>query len=143
MVKATARTFTRAQWEEASVAWHDGGFDRDTWSAVRRAAAERGMLYPPAGSKHDDIDAAHPSQRSIVYRALSDTPGRLLEVISQSGSWREVVDALIRWTAARREELDEIEADSERRAEAQRWRDRREAPERLGDIFRRISGDGQ
>jgi hypothetical protein len=134
---AGVRTFSREDWDAASAAWHEGEFDERTWSEVRRAAAKRGMLYPPTGTRHDDIDAPHPSQRAIVYRALDGTPSQLLAVIARSSSWSQVVDDLMRVVSARRDELDDADVDSGRRAEAARWADRRSAPQRLGDIMRK------
>jgi hypothetical protein len=122
------RTFSRAEWDTASAAWHEGGFDADTWRDVRRAAADRGMLYPPSGTQHDDIDAPHPSQRAIVYRAIDGTPKLLMRVIARSSTWSQVVDELMRSVNARRDEADEVELDSERRSEAARWAERISAP---------------
>lgn len=136
---AGVRTFSREDWNAASAAWHEGEFDADTWATVRRAAADRGMLYPPAGTRHDDIDAPHPSQRAIVYRAIDSTPELLLEVIARSSTWSQVVDALMLSVNAARDEVDAAELDSARRAEAARWADRRAAPELLGSILHRAS----
>lgn len=137
---AGVRTFSRAEWDAASAAWREGEFGADTWAIVRRAAADRGMLYPPAGSRHDDIDAPHPSQRAIVYRAIDGNPARLMAVIAMSSTWSQVVDELMRSVNAMRDEADEAEIDSARRAEAVRWADRRSAPVRLGEIMRKAGG---
>lgn len=135
-----SRTFSRADWEAASAAWHEGGYDRDTWYEVRRAAADRGMLYPPQGSPHDDVDDPRPSQRAIVYRALDATPRALLAIIARSSSWTQVVDALIRDARQRRDELDAAELEEERRAEAKRFAGRQAAPALLADIMRKAGG---
>lgn len=133
-------TYTRETWLAASAAWHEGEFEEDAWRAVRVAAAQRGMLYPPSGSRHDDTDAARPSQRAIVWLALDWTPGELLLVIGRSSTWSQVVDGLMSSVNSRRDELDEADLESLRRAEAERWADRRAAPKRLGDILRRAAG---
>jgi hypothetical protein len=129
------RTFSREEWDAASAAWHEGEFEERIWASARRAAADRGMLYPPAGTQHDDIDAPHPSQRAIVYRAIDETPELLKRVIARSSTWSQVVDELMRSVNARRDEQGEAEMDSGRRAEAARWADRIASPDALAALI--------
>lgn len=89
---AFVRTYSRADWLRASLAWQDFG---DEWAWVRKAAADSGIIWPPFGSANDDRDAAHPSQRAIVYRAMTDNPNALRGIIANSGTWSTVVGRII------------------------------------------------
>jgi hypothetical protein len=86
------KTYAHAEYLRADLAWQEFGGE---WSGIRARAAEAGMLYPPSGSPDDDRDALSPSQRAIVYRAMTDTPRALVAIIGRSHSWREVVAAVI------------------------------------------------
>ena len=133
------RTFSRADWDAASEAWHEGEYDRDLWYQVRRAAAGRGMLYPPTGERGDGCDDPHPSQRAIVYRAIDSTPELLLAVIGRSSSWSQVVVELIHASDASRTDAELAELEADRQDETSRRRDRATAPQRLGDVMRRAA----
>ena len=87
------RTFARAHWEAAQAAWVDGEFSPE-WVAVRDLAVRYGILYPPNGSPDDSWDAAHPSQRAILIRAIRETPRLLADCIAHSTSWRDVIAKL-------------------------------------------------
>jgi hypothetical protein len=134
------RTFSRADWSEASESWREGGFAADTWYRVRYAAACRGMLYPPAGGKGDDCDDPHPSQRAIVYRAIRDSPALLFGIIGRSSTWSQVVVALIHAVDAARADADIAEIARDRQEETRRRNERTAAPQRIGEIMRRAAG---
>lgn len=104
------RTFSRADWQAAQAEWADFG---PRWTTVRRVAAERGFIYPPSGSPHDDRDAEQPSQRAIVYRALEDNPAELLAIIRRSSSWSGVVDRIIGMEQRLRADADYRERDAQ------------------------------
>jgi hypothetical protein len=131
-------TVSRETWLAASAAWQAGEFDEATWRDVRKAAAERGMLFPPAGTRHDDIGDAHPSQRIIVYRAIDSTPERLMAAIGRARSWSDVVNELIRASNTDRTEAELADIADEQRREAARFTERQAAPQRLADIMRRL-----
>jgi hypothetical protein len=99
------RTFGRAEWLEAKRAWEEGDFGVE-WIKIRELAAERGMIYPPDGSKWDDREDETPSQRAIVYRAMEDTPHTLKSAIASSYSWSQVVRKVITDMETRREDAD-------------------------------------
>jgi hypothetical protein len=88
------RTFSRATFEEARDAWSTGRFGPE-WHRIRRLAADRGFIFPPAGDVHDDREAPHPSQRAIVYHALDSRPQELERIVRTSSSWSEVTDRII------------------------------------------------
>lgn len=127
------RTYSREDWFQAKAKWESFG---PRWAGVRRAAADRGILFPPSGTAHDDRDAAEPSQRAIVWRALEDNPTELHRIIGRSRSWNGVVAGIIGLEARLREDAD--------------WRDRdtaadkadlpthREAAMSLAAILRRV-----
>ena len=88
------KTYDRAAFLKAKEAWESGNFGWQ-WSTIRQTAAHRGFIFPPAGSEHDDRDAAEPSQRAIIWRALEDNPRELVRIVSRCASWSEVVDRII------------------------------------------------
>ena len=88
------RTYSRADWLGSQQAWDDGDFGY-RWKTIRDIAAERGFIYPPSGSKHDDREVESPSQRAIVWRALEDNPRELERIVRRSRSWSQVVDLII------------------------------------------------
>ena len=97
------KTFNRSDWEAALAEWAAGDFS-DEWKPFRHAAAMRGMIYPPNGSKWDSWDDAVPTQRSVLIRAIRETPQMLMGIIGKSRSWSEVIDRLIRAIEELREE---------------------------------------
>lgn len=127
------RTYSRDAWLEARAAWESFG---PRWDRVRGLAAERGMLYPPSGSAHDDRDAAEPSQRAIVWRALEDNPTELVAIIGRSSSWSGVVDRIIGMESRLRTDADYRERDAEWQREHEP--DGREATASLAAILGRI-----
>lgn len=104
------RTYSRDEFMKAAKAWEDYGPE---WAEVKRLAANRGMLFPPVGTRHDDREVESPSQRAIVYRALADNPSGLLRIIGQCSSWYEVIGRIIGLEARLREECDWDERDIE------------------------------
>lgn len=113
------KTYSREVFLKARQAWIDGEFGRE-WTPLRIAAGERGFLYPPSGSPHDDRDAERPSQRAIIYRALQDNPRQTTAIVWRCSSWKEVVDRIIGLEERIRVQADEAEQDAEA--------ERREAP---------------
>src|SRR4051812_17297897 len=87
------RTYARTAFLEARRAWAEGGVGPE-WRWVYTLAVERGILYPPTGSRHDNRDAAQPTQRAIVYAALEENPTELRQILSRSSSWSQVVDRI-------------------------------------------------
>lgn len=129
------KTYSRSDWQAAQAAWDDGEFSY-RWQSIRRIAAERGFIYPPSGSFHDDRETSNPSQRAIVWRALEDNPTRLEAIVRRSRSWHEVVDGIVGLEARLR-----LDADDDDRAQAWERRDdptEREATQALATIMRRI-----
>lgn len=126
------RTYSRRDFEAARDAW-DKDFDQDDWGPFRAAAAERGMLYPPAGSKFDSWEDPKPSQRAILYRAIVDTPETLMDAINSSRSWSEVVGKVMLDLHDRREYVRMAEED--RAWERQQYRGPMEA---IGTIIGRV-----
>jgi len=87
-------TFSKAAWLSAQEAWRSGRFGAE-WDPFRTAAAERGFIFPPGGSPDDDPEDPHPSQRAVVYEAVSNTPRALMDAIAASRDWSEVVRLVI------------------------------------------------
>jgi len=129
------RTYSRADWLASQAAWDDGDFGY-RWQAIRRIAADRGFIYPPSGTIHDDREVESPSQRAIVWRALEDNPGRLEQIVRRSRSWHDVVDGIIGLEDRLRLDADETqrEADWERKDDATP----RDAVMSIASILRRI-----
>ena len=128
------RTYSRADFLRSKAEWEDFGSE---WSELRRLASERGMLFPPFGSKHDDRDAENPSQRAIIYRALVDQPTELHRIVNRSRSWGQVVDLIIGMDTRLRSEADDHERDEQ-------WNRKERPTERqaltsLGAIIKRIA----
>lgn len=102
------RTFRSTDWRSAQQAWADGEFGYQ-WQKYRAIAAERGFIFPPAGTRHDDRDVESPSQRAIVWRAIEDNPTELERIVRRSSSWSQVVDGIIGLEARLREDADEAD----------------------------------
>lgn len=127
------RTLSRSEYDAMTEAWAD--FDY-RWKPWRELAARSGVLFPPSGSKHDSIEDEEPSQRAIVFQAMTDTPAMLREAIGRSHSWREIVGRVL----LGREHLRE---DATLRARDDAWERRdepthREALETLGALLTKI-----
>lgn len=103
------RTYARDDWHRSSEAWRDFG---PRWAEVRQIAAARGMLFPPNGVAHDDREAAEPSQRAIIWRALEDNPAELKRILRTASSWSQVVDRIIGMEARLRAEAGDNERDA-------------------------------
>lgn len=131
------RTYSRETFLAAKAAWDDGDFGWQ-WQPIRRIAAERGFLYPPSGSKHDDREVESPSQRAIVWRALEDNPSQLAKIVGRSRSWSDVVDQVIGLEATLRVDLTERDRDIawEKASDP----DHRESVMSLAAILERIDG---
>jgi len=103
-------TYTAAQIEEAKAAWLDFG---DEWAPWRQmAATDAGIVYPPDGTKFDQWDDAHPSQRAMLIRAIRETPDLLRWAIrgAKSPSWSVVIERLLSGWHEMREQIKEPEA---------------------------------
>lgn len=98
------RTFSREHWLASLDAWKDGEFS-DEWKPYRHAAAMRGMIYPPEGTKWDSWEDDDPSERAMLIRAIRETPKLLSASIAQSRSWSEVVARVTRARDEWREDL--------------------------------------
>lgn len=127
------RTFSRADWIASSETWLDYG---PRWAHIRHVARQAGMLYPPAGSIQDDRDAAQPSQRAIVWRALEDNPAELEAIVRRSRSWSGVVDRIIGMEGRLRADADYAERDAA--WDRDQAPDHREAAMSLAAILERI-----
>lgn len=127
------RTYSRDDWFRAKAEWQSYG---PRWAVIRREAAERGMIFPPSGTAHDDRNAAEPSQRSIVWRALEEQPTELLRIIRRSRSWSQVVDAIFGLEDRLREDagLSEQNAAFDKAEERAQYRGRMES---IGEIMGR------
>ncbi len=129
------KTYSRDTFEKARQAWSDGEFD-ERWEPYRRAAGERGYLFPPTGSRHDDRDVERPSQRAVIWRAIDFSPEWLLTVVRHSSSWSQVVASIVAHDTALRDDadLDERGAEMDRAARPTRG----EAMESLRSIMGRF-----
>lgn len=128
------RTFARSDWLAARAQWETFGPE---WNRLRQLAADRGWIYPPAGTPHDDRDAESPSQRSIVWRALEDNPAELYAIVGRSSSWSGVVDRIIGLEARLREDATYAEKDAALTKDEQPTH--REAATAIKAILQRIS----
>lgn len=101
-------TYSKDAWLRARDAWDAGGFGPE-WSDWRGLAAKAGIIFPPEGSAEDSWGADSPSQRAIVYRAITETPNALRWALSSKvRSWGEVVGRLL-------QVRDGMSADADRR----------------------------
>ena len=131
------RTFDRATFDQARGAWKAGEFGRE-WIPYRQAMAERGWLWPPAGTRHDDWGAEEPSQRAVIYQAIEERPKALMSAIGRSRSWSDAIAQLLADRRGQEETIRLAEDDArwERRDEATR----EQATEALRRILRRVEG---
>jgi hypothetical protein len=88
------RTYSRDHFLEARRLWDEGEFS-DEWRDYRHAAAMRGFIYPPEGSKWDSWDEDEPTQRAVLIRAIREQPRFLMAAINLSRSWHEVIGQVI------------------------------------------------
>jgi hypothetical protein len=131
------KTYDRRTYAAARRAWAEGDFRDRRWRAVYRLAAERGYIYPPTGTVHDDRDDEQPSQRAIVYAAMCDQPVELERIMRRSSSWSAVVAQLITHVERLREDADRAQddVDWERRGDP----DPESAKKLVGSILRRAA----
>lgn len=127
------RTFDRSTFLAAQASWADYGAE---WMPLRRQAAERGMLFAPSGSRHDDREAESPSQRAIIFGALRDNPAELRAIVARSGSWSQVVDRIIGLESRLRQDAGDAERDA--RWERERVPTYAEAVTSIAAIVQRI-----
>ncbi len=104
------RTYSREAFLQAKALWEQGDYGWQ-WQPIRRLAAERGFIYPPAGTVHDDREGEAPSQRAIVWRALVDNPRQLDTIMRRCRSWDEVVGGIIALEARLWVDVTETERD--------------------------------
>lgn len=124
------RSFGREHWQAAQAAWSEGEFSAE-WAPYRAAAAERGFIYPPDGSKWDSWGDDSPSQRAVLIQAIRERPLALMAIVRRSRSWAEVIGALV----AENEFLRELTLEEEREAAAtRRQHGHREAVKALKSI---------
>lgn len=129
------KTFSAKDWHASLEEWDAGRFS-DEWKPFRHLAAMRGILFPPTGSRHDSWEDPEPSQRAILWRAVSETPKLLAEAIDRARSWREVLDYVLARRDEWRAELDQRERELARLKE--REANPREAVLSLRQIMDRI-----
>lgn len=129
------RTYDRATFEAARAAWYDA--DLRGWDTIRAAGAERGMLYPPTGSKWDSWDDRDPSQVAVIEQLRQENPDELLRIVRASRSWSQVVERVIALRDHNRE-LVRIRLDDDEWEAAQERRRRYGDPQSLGAILRRL-----
>lgn len=101
------RAYRREDLEAAADAWAD--FTDPVWRHVRQLAADRGMLYPPAGTRWDEREDPKPSQRAIVYAALEDRPRATARIVARSRTWAEVVRRILADETARKARGERLE----------------------------------
>jgi len=135
---SAARTYTKAQWDEAQRLWQEGGYSEE-WREWRHLAAMKaGIIYPPEGTRWDSWDDELPSQRAILVRAIRDTPKLLAACIPGARSWFEVIERLLRAITDWREDVEARERDRIRRAREEAV-GHREAVMTIGEILGRVA----
>jgi len=128
------KTYSRSTFDEARKAWAEGDFG-DEWTDIRRIAAERGFIYPPAGTKWDDVEEVK-SQRSIIYQAMADNPIALISTMRLSRSWHDVAQGVMAHRGMLRDQADIAEDDAE--WEKRHHPSRKEAPKSIIAIMRKL-----
>lgn len=130
------RSYDRATYTAARKAWAEGDFGPE-WHEIYRLAADHGYIYPPTGSKWDDVEEA-PSQRAIVYQAITDNPTELRRIMARSRSWSDVVRQIIAFRGVLRDQADLAEADAD--WESRERPKRGHTPQKLVDVLRQMFG---
>jgi hypothetical protein len=130
------RTFDRTTFLAARLAWETGEFGWQ-WQHYRRIAAERGYIFPPTGTRHDDREAASPSQRAIVWAAIEENPTELERIVRRCSSWSQVVDQIIGMEARLAEDAGLTESDA--RWEREHRPVHREAVTSIAAVLERIA----
>lgn len=134
------RTYSRSEWLAADAAWHElmpRPSQLALWAGIRKAAAARGFIYPPTGTRWDSWADDQPSQFALIARETVDNPSRLMAAITCSFSWAQVIHRLVR-------QRDDIWEDTELRERDAAW-DRTlqpshsEAAMTVGQILRRMA----
>ena len=131
------RTYDAATFKAARRAWTEGEFGPE-WRWVYRLAVQRGMLYPPTGSRHDNRDAEAPTQRAIVYAAIEENPTELRRILEASSSWSQVVDRIFGMESRLVDDANLHDKDVAW-DNAQERPPRREAMQSVASIFQRIA----
>lgn len=116
------RSFTVEHWREAQAAWSEGEFS-DEWPPFRRAAGERGFIYPPEGTKWDSWGDEHPSQRAVLIQAIRERPVALMSAIGQARSWSQAIGLLVAENADVRDGIVEREREAAVRREGPGYRE--------------------
>jgi hypothetical protein len=101
-------TYSRARFDEASMAWERGRYS-DEWEPWRVLAARGpGIIWPPQGTSLDSWDDTHPTQRALLIRAIRETPDLLRWAIrgATAPSWHAVIARLLAGRDEMRELLD-------------------------------------
>lgn len=129
------RTFDRETFLAARQAWDEGEFGWQ-WRHFRELAAERGFIFPPAGTRHDDREGESPSQRAIVWAAIEENPTELERIIRRCWSWHQVVDQIIGMEARLAEDAGLSDGDA--KWEREQRPSSREAATTLKAILERI-----
>lgn len=130
------RTYTPLVFQEARRQWEAGSFGW-RWNRIRAIAAQKGYLYPPSGSVHDDRESGEPSQRAIIWRALEDNPKELERIVGRSMSWSQVVDGIIGLEARLAAGVTERDRDDD--WERKNLATPRESLSAIGGVFERVA----
>lgn len=128
------KTYDQPTYTAAREVWADGNFGPE-WREAYRIAAANGYIYPPTGTRWDDVEEA-PSQLAIVHQAIEDYLVELGRIMARSHSWTEVVHQVIAYRGVLRDQADLHEADAE--WEKAKLPTRRTAPETIRDVLRRL-----
>lgn len=131
------RTFSRETFTAARQAWIDGDFSEE-WRPYREQAAQRGMIFPPEGTKFDSWEDDDPSQRAMLIRAIRETPGAVRQGIDRARSWGDVVRYVIAHRDGLRDDAEFAERDMKWRKEHDEP-DHREAAATVGAILQRLA----
>jgi len=131
------RTFSKVHFEEARRLWAEGEFS-DEWKPYRHAAAMRGFIYPPDGSKWDNWGDDEPTQRAVLIQMIRERPKALMAAINHSASWHEVIAQCVQDTERIAEDAGLIER-RERHDRMEFEPTAAEATETLAAIFKRIA----
>lgn len=134
------RTYSRAEWQAADRAWRElmpRPSQLALWKGIRQAAAVRGFIYPPIGTRWDSWADPEPSQFALIARETVDNPARLMAAIGVSVSWSQVIHRLLR-------QRDDVWEDTLLREKDAGWAKQaepthREAVETVATILRRVA----
>lgn len=112
MTSATKRrTYSKADWDAAQVAWTALRLP-DEWKPWRHMAAmEAGIIAAPEGSIWDSWADEDPSQLALLTRAIRDTPDVLRSALRSPNvhSWSAVIAIVTRHRDDRLEDVERRE----------------------------------